>query len=424
MTLAFSQLNEWLTWLETLHPTWMDLGLERVGQVATRLEVTHFSCPVITVTGTNGKGSTVALLEAIYRAAGYRVGAYTSPHLLRFNERIRVDGLEIDDATLCQSFVRIEASRHDTSLTYFEFTTLAALDIFQRAHLDIIILEVGLGGRLDATNLVDADVAVLTTIALDHQAWLGNTREAIGYEKSGIMRKGHPVVCGDPDPPQSVRTAAAQLQAPLYVLDSDFDFNHDPVQSLWSFQSSFSNYETLPIPRIELQNAATALMTIEILQQRLPVSLVAVHNGLQQVFIAGRFQCIPGDVLTILDVAHNPAGGAWLAQRLRQEQPTAGRVIAVWAMLADKEMADTVRPLVPVVTEWFIGALGVARAADGQALEAALLAAQVQHYQIFSNFAGAYQAALSYAKRSDTLLVFGSFHTVAHVLRQHHFGGE
>lgn len=467
-------VDEWLAWLETLHPSWMELGLERVGQVAQRLALTHFSCPVITVTGTNGKGSTVALLESIYRAAGYRVGTYSSPHLVRFNERIRVAGQDVDDATLCQSFAHIEAARHDISLTYFEFTTLAALDIFQRAHLDVLILEVGLGGRLDATNLIDADVAVITTIALDHQAWLGDNRDSIGYEKAGIMRAGRPVVCGDPEPPQSVLQKAAELEAPLYILDltyssgsnethfsgsplpcNSFSFSHsnscgrglgrglDQIsmskqalspspspasergkQELWSFQSPLQTYIDLPIPRIELQNAATALMTLQLLEQRLPVSLAAVTLGLQQVFVAGRFQCIAGEQhLTVLDVAHNPAGGAWLAHRLQQES-TSTRVIAVWAMLADKDLAATVRPLVPWVTTWFTGELnGVARAADSPTLGAALLSAGAKHYQTFSDFAHAYQAALSYVQQGDTLLVFGSFHTVAYVLQHLNSGG-
>lgn len=412
--MKFKKLSEWLTWLETLHPQWMELGLDRVGAVAKILNLTEFACPVITVTGTNGKGSTVALLEAIYLAAGYRVGAYTSPHLLQFNERIRIQGIEVADENLCHAFEQIEAIRQQTSLTYFEYTTLAAFYLFQRANLEVLILEVGLGGRLDAVNLVDADVAVVTTIALDHEAWLGDNREAIGYEKAGIMRSHKPIVCGDLSPPQSILAHALQLSAPFYGLNRDFQFQKRATT--WQLQTPLQTYGELPIPKIALQNAATALMAMDLLQKRLPVKSAAIKKAIEQVFLPGRFQKIPGPVTTILDVAHNPAGGAWLAECLRQESKT-GRVLAVFSMLTDKHIAETLQPLVAEMDAWFTGPLTAPRAASSAQLTEALQIVGVLDAHIATSFTLAYQAALSYAKPGDKLLVFGSFYAVAQVLQ-------
>jgi dihydrofolate synthase/folylpolyglutamate synthase len=311
-------LTDWLTLLEGRHPKAIDLGLERVGQVADRLCVRQPDCPVITVGGTNGKGSTVATLTSIYHAAGYRVGSYSSPHLLRFNERICLDGAPVDDATLTAAFERVEAARAEVSLTYFEFTTLAALVIFRETAREILVLEVGLGGRLDAVNLVDADVAVITSIGIDHVEFLGNSREKIAYEKAGILRPGHPAICGDDDPPARLLEIARERRVPMQCKHRDFDF-HDDGAGVWSWRNAQCTLTALPRPALALTNAATALAAL--LAAPLPVAEADLRRGLADASLPGRLQVAGESPAVLLDVAHNPHGAAFLMQQLPPAQP-------------------------------------------------------------------------------------------------------
>jgi dihydrofolate synthase/folylpolyglutamate synthase len=417
-------LAEWLSWQETQHAKQIDLGLERTRPVLQRLGLDRPPHAVITVAGTNGKGSSVAFLEAILRSAGYRVGAYTSPHLLRYNERIRMLGEEASDAELCASFERINEARGDTSLTYFEFGTLAAFDIFQRTHIDIAILEVGLGGRLDTVNLLDADVALVTAIGIDHVEWLGTDRESIGSEKAGIFRSGHPAICGDRDPPHSLMARANTLDAPLYCVGRDFDYQtHEDSWSWWGqTREKRQHYDELPYPRLrgafQLQNAAAVLMALTQLAERFPVTRADICRGLTSVNLQGRFQVVPGVVTRIFDVAHNPHGAEVLAEALRGH-PCQGRTLGVFGMLADKDIAGVLRIMFSVVDSWYMTGLPVKRAATGDFLAGQLLAIQQNAaVQIFPGVSEAYAQALSEARPHDRVVVFGSFYTVAEALQQ------
>lgn len=411
-------LSDWLAWQETLHPSTIALGLDRVAVVKDRLALTQPAPVVITVGGTNGKGSCVAMLEAIYRAAGYRTGAYTSPHLLRYNERIRVNGVDVDDDELCASFARIDDARGDISLTYFEFGTLAALEIFARTDLDVAILEVGLGGRLDAVNIVDADVALITTIGIDHTEYLGPDRESIGFEKAGILRADRPAVCGDPDPPQSLRNYAQQLNATLYCYQRDFRVQ---VQAEgWTWSGLGQSRPGMPQPRMrgeyQLQNAASVLAVVQLLQEKLPAAQSHIREGLSSALVPGRFQYLPTKVPTILDVAHNPHAAEALAQTLRA-QTIQGRTLAVFGMLKDKDIAGVVRALAPCVAEWHCISLPGPRGAQAWELATMLQAGSVSGLVILhSDIEDAYAAATAAACAQDRIVVFGSFYTVAGLL--------
>jgi dihydrofolate synthase/folylpolyglutamate synthase len=310
-------LPEWLAHLESMHPKAIDMGLERVKQVKDGLGI-HFDCPVIIVGGTNGKGSTCAMLESILLQAGYRVGLYTSPHLIDFNERARINGEAVSDEALIENFEIVEAQRGTTSLTYFEFTTLAILKLFAKANLDAVILEVGLGGRLDAVNIIDADVAIVTSVDIDHQEYLGNTREQIGYEKAGIFRHGKAAICSDPLPPKSLVEHAETIGADLWLLGRDFNYAGDKQQ--WGYGGRNQRRNSLGYPSLrganQLLNASAALAALEVLRHRLPVGAQEVRNGLVMVELPGRFQVLPGRPSVILDVAHNPHAAATLAQNL------------------------------------------------------------------------------------------------------------
>lgn len=415
--MRFNTLDEWLAWQETLHPSAIDLGLERIRPVLLRLGLQQPPCAVVTVGGTNGKGSSVAMLDAILRAAGYRVGAYTSPHLLRYNERICIDGVAVDDVTLCAAFERIDHARQDTSLTYFEFGTLAAFSIFSAAPLDVVILEVGMGGRLDAVNLWDADVALVTAIGIDHTAWLGDTREEIAFEKAGIFRAGRPAVCGDPDPPHTLLQHADKIGAPLYRFGRDFGYNVDGMA--WSWWSVTQRRHALPHPALrgpfQLQNAAGVLMVLELLAQSLPVNQGDIRQGLSAVQLAGRFQMLPGMPLRILDVAHNPHGAQVLAQSLRA-QPCAGQTHAVMSMLADKDIDGVISVMCDVIDVWHVAGLDVPRGVSGAQLAGRLQAAGITSVHVHANVTAAYQQAGSHAQPIDRVVVFGSFYTVAEVV--------
>jgi dihydrofolate synthase/folylpolyglutamate synthase len=409
-------LAQWLSYIESLHHKTIELGLERVALVAQKLQVTTFDCPVITVAGTNGKGSCVAFLESIFSAAGLTAGAYTSPHLLRFNERIRIADQVVDDASLLQAFERVEAAREEITLTYFEFTTLAAFVLFKAAKLDVLVLEVGLGGRLDAVNIIDPDIAVVTKIALDHTDWLGDTREAIGYEKAGIFRAKKPAICGDTDPPASILQTACRLSAALYLTGVDFDCEIQPPKS-WAWRYQETVYTHLPLPHLPLPSASTALMAVHLLQDRLPVSVPAILQGLRQASLAGRFQRFNYPIETILDVAHNPDSAHYLAKRLG-ELPVSGKTYAVVGMLSDKDIEETLRPMLPLVNIWYVATLELPRGSTTKNMANCLEKLGVNAYDIrlAESVAAAYEKAVKDADSSDRIVVFGSFHTVGPIL--------
>lgn len=417
--MRFPSLADWLAWQETLHPSEIDLGLERVAMVLRRLHPAPPPFAVVTVGGTNGKGSTVAMLEAILRAGGYRVGAYTSPHLLRYNERVRLDGRAVNDTALCEAFERIDQARGNISLTYFEFGTLAALDIFWRSLVDVAILEVGMGGRLDAVNVLDADVALVTTVDIDHAQWLGGTREAIGFEKAGIYRSGRPAIYGSPDAPQSLLNHAASLGTRLYRYGQDF--GAEAVAEGWRWWGGGHERRALPLPalrgRSQLQNAAGVLMALEAVSERLPLDQAQIRAGLLAVQLPGRFQVQPGEVTRILDVAHNPQAAGELAANLAA-MPCAGRTLAVVGMLADKDMAGALGRLRESVDHWYAGALAVPRGAATAQLVQALGAAGVAEACITAcaDVPAALAQAQGEAKAGDRIVVFGSFYTVAEAL--------
>jgi dihydrofolate synthase/folylpolyglutamate synthase len=414
--MRFTILDDWLRWQETLHPRTIDLGLERVRTVLRRLQPELSSPTVITVGGTNGKGSCVAFLDAMLRAAGYRVGAFTSPHLLRYNERIRVNGVEVEDAALCQTFARIDAARGDISLTYFEFGALAALELFQEAGVEVAVLEVGLGGRLDAVNIVDADAALVSSIALDHTDWLGGDRDSIGYEKAGIYRPDRPAICADPDPPPRLIQYAEDINARLLCVNRDYHFAR--TDSTWRWQSGESRLNDLPLPALagdhQLSNAAAVLMTLTSLGNRLSVPSGAIHAGLVNVEWPGRFQIIPGPIEWILDVAHNPHAAAVLADQLRA-RPCTGRTWAIFGLLASKDAQGVIAALTDTVDTWYAVALEGPRGRTGVEL-ATLLRETGARAMVSATIRDACQAAHTAARPGDRIVVLGSFHTVAPVL--------
>ena len=415
--MRFHTLADWLDWQETLHPSSIELKLERIRSVWQRLQPQPPRYAVLTVGGTNGKGSCVAYLDAILRAAGYRVGTYTSPHLLRYNERIRINGQDVDDTALCDSFARIDAARDTTALTYFEFGTLAALELFHHAGVEVAVLEVGLGGRLDAVNILDADAALVTNIALDHTEWLGPDRVHIGYEKAGIYRPGRPAVCADPDPPSSVLEHAHRIGAQLLRVHRDYDFA--PTGNTWRWQAADWQLNELPRPRLtgehQLGNAAAALMVLASLRQRLPVSPEAVAQGLRQTHLPGRFQVIPGPVCWILDVAHNPAAAAVSARQLRQH-PGSGRTQALIGILADKDADGMIHALADTVDFWRPVTLAGPRGRTSADLVTRLRSVGIQAVAGHDSIEEAVWAAQHSAQPGDQIVTLGSFHAVAPVL--------
>ncbi len=415
-------MERWLAYIERLHHRPIDLTLERVRRVADRLGI-GFDCPAIVVAGTNGKGSTCALLDAILRAAGYRVGLYTSPHLLRFNERASVDGMAATDAALIAQFEAVEAARNAVSLTYFEFTTLAVLRLFQQARLDAVVLEVGLGGRLDAVNLIDADCAVLTSIGIDHVDYLGPTREHIGFEKAHICRRGRPLICAEPDPPRSVLDVAAAVGADLWRLRHDFDCAGDGRQ--WRYRGRHGRRHGLPYPSLrgdrQLFNASAALAALESLSRALPVSQQAVREGLVQVRLPGRFQVLPGRPTFVLDVAHNPQAAAVLAANL-DNMGCYPATHAVFGMLRDKDCVGMVAALGDRIDHWHVATTEGARGMSGDQLADRVRSARPDGrtrgaLRVHSSIDSALDAVVAAAGPDDRILVFGSFVTVGAALR-------
>ena len=405
---ATSPLATWLSYLEHLHSKTIDLGLARVSEVAQRMAVMKPAPFVFTVAGTNGKGTTCRTLESVLMAAGYKVGVYSSPHLVRYTERVRVQGEELAELAHTTSFAEIEAARGEISLSYFEFGTLSALWLFQQARLDVVILEVGLGGRLDATNIVDADVAVVTSIALDHTDWLGPDRESIGREKAGIFRPGKPAVVGEPDMPLTIAEVASDKGARL--LRRDVDWQYDAREQGWSFRDRQGALSDLPLPQVPLPNAATAIAALR--ASGLKVNEQALRDGVQNAMLPGRFQIISDAPRTILDVAHNPHAAAYLAGRLKTLSKT-GRVLAVIGMLHDKDIAGTLANLQAEVDDWYCAPLEGPRGATAEQLLEHLRAGKV-----YTSVAEAWHAAMADAGPEDTVLVCGSFHTVAHVMEE------
>lgn len=412
-------LAAWLATIERLHARPIDLGLERVRVVAQRLGI-RFNCPVIVVGGTNGKGSTCAMLEAILRAAGYHTGLYTSPHLLHFNERARVDGVEASDAALIEQFAAVEAARGGTTLTYFEFTTLAILRLFALAKLDAVILEVGLGGRLDAVNIVDADVAVITSVDLDHMDFLGPTREHIGWEKAHIYRPGRPAICADPQPPARLIEVADNMGADLWRFGRDFNYSGDRQQ--WAYGGRRVRRSGLPYPALrganQLLNASGALAALEALAARLPVAQSAVREGLLRAHVPGRFQILPGQPAIILDVAHNPHAAAVLAQNL-DAMGYFPETHAVFGMLADKDIVGVAARVASRIDRWHVATLPGPRGTRAAALAAQLRAAGVAPEAIteHASVESALEAAQGAVQPADRILAFGSFLTVADAMR-------
>ncbi len=410
-------LSAWLAHIEQQHPSAIALGLERVAAVRARMDLA-VAAPVFTVAGTNGKGSTCAMLEAILRAAGYRTGLYASPHLARYNERVRIAGREADDDALAEGFEAVERARGEVPLTYFEYGTLAALWLFAREASDALVLEVGLGGRLDAVNVIDTDCAVLTSVAIDHTGYLGDTREAIGAEKAGIFRAGRPAVVADSDPPQSVLAAAGRIGARLLLYGRDFDAQSEAQQ--WRYRGPDGSAAVLAHPAlrgsVQLRNAAAAITALQAMRERIPVALQDIRNGLAHVELPGRFQALPGRPQVILDVAHNPEAARVLAANLGASG-YAPETIAVIGMLRDKDMKGVAAELAKRVTRWHAASLPDPRGASSAELAAAIEAA-APGSPVFQHAtpAQAFASARAGASEGDKIIVCGSFLTVAEVM--------
>ncbi|MFM9967257.1 MAG: bifunctional tetrahydrofolate synthase/dihydrofolate synthase [Burkholderiales bacterium] len=425
-------LNEWLDYVERLHAKPIELGLERVNRVKDHLGL-KFAGPIVTVGGTNGKGSVCAMLEAILQAAGCRTGVYTSPHLLAYNERIKVDGVNVDDARLAEAFARVEAARGEVTLTYFEFGTLVAWEVFATANLDVLVLEVGLGGRLDAVNIFDADCAIVTSIGIDHVDFLGPTRESIGFEKAGIFRPGRAAICGDPSPPETLLGHARNIGANLEVLGRDFGYEGGKQQ--WRFwrmpvraTGGDSNVATQPLqskpglapPALrgarQLANASCVLAALDSIREVIPVSMQAIREGLSRVELPGRFQVMPGVPCVVVDVAHNPHAAAVLAQNLA-DQGFFPNTRAVIGMLSDKDIEGVCQALTGKIDEWHAADLSGPRAASAGQLAVAIenSAAGGTIFQYSSPLA-AYQSARERSNDNDRIVLFGSFLTVASFL--------
>ncbi|NOU01351.1 MAG: bifunctional folylpolyglutamate synthase/dihydrofolate synthase [Gallionella sp.] len=449
-------LADWLTYLESLHPKTIALGLERVAQVKQRLNL-HPDFPVIVVGGTNGKGSVCAMLESILYAAGYRVGCYTSPHLLHYNERVRIAKQQVSDAELCASFEKIERVRKplvtdsqvtsltpalsqgervkvllpppgegwdegglfEIPLTYFEFGTLAAMQCFIEHKVDVAILEVGLGGRLDAVNVFDNDCAIVTSVDIDHIDYLGDTREKIAFEKAGIFRKDRVAICADDDVPQAIRDHAKDIGAELWCIGDAFSFTLHEGQ--WDYRSKLGGRSSLPHPALrgafQLNNASAVLAALDVLKEKLPVSMAAVRRGLTEVQLAGRFQFVPGKPQLILDVAHNPHAARSLAENLTN-LPECPNTYAIFAMLKDKDMAGVVAALNPHIDTWLVAGIDAPRGASSAELEQVVQQGRVNgEIKSFANIAEAVSFAYKAAGENDRIVALGSFYTVAEVMQ-------
>ena len=406
-------LNDWLSYLEHIHPKTIDMGLERVRSVAEQCNLLHPECYVITVGGTNGKGTTCAMLAAILKAAGYAVGVYASPHILHYNERIVVNGMPVSDQDICDAFAVIEKNRQNVSLTFFEFGTLAALEVFRHKKLDFILLEVGLGGRLDATNIIDSDIAVITSIDLDHCDWLGDTKELIATEKGGIFRPNKPAISGEPFPPETLKSGAIDRLSYWYGVNEDFKYQVQEESGEWLYQGQYLKLDCLPKPSLPIQNAATTLAVIEHISQKFEITETAIRNGLSDANLNGRLQVLSKTPLTVVDVAHNPHSARYLATQLKEISKTK-KIAAVVGMLKDKDIEHTLDAVKSYIDEWFLADLDGPRAATAVMLAEHLdCSAEVSK---FLTVKAAYTAATKkYFNENDYIIVFGSFLTVAAV---------
>lgn len=405
-------LVAWLDYLVSLHDKEVHLGLNRIQGLAEDLSLTHFSCPVITVGGTNGKGSTIKVLETLYHLSGYTVGAYTSPHLLRFNERLRINNQEVEDEAFIQAFSFIDDYRKQQPLTFFEFTTLAILYICQRSGLEVLLLEVGLGGRLDAVNVVEPDVSVISSVDLDHMAELGSNREAIAYEKSGILRPCKPAICMDEDPPQALLQAVHELGCAWYGIGEQFHIRRQISSWEWQGQKGCLR---LPLPQLKLENVAGSLMAVEILQSVLPVPEKVILEAVETATLGGRFeQYDTAEGKILYDVAHNPASCRYLALQLSQKN-CEGKTYGVVGMLEDKEVAGSLGPLVGVIDDWYLANLDPPRGARAEKLMAYLTTRKVEYCYNFDSVEAAFLEVLKVSTAVDRIVVFGSFRTVAKV---------
>ena len=401
-----SSLEEWLVYLEQLHGQAIELGLDRIRHVATELDLLKPAPFVFTVGGTNGKGTTCRTLEVLLLAAGYRVGVYSSPHFIHYPERVRINGQELTDQAHVVSLDSLNQGRGETSLTFFEFSTLSALQLFKQADLDVVILEVGLGGRLDATNIIDADVAVITSIALDHTDWLGPDRESIGREKAGIFRQGKPAVVGEPDMPFTIKKVAQDKGAILLARDQQWSYQASSQG--WQFTDIQGKLVDLPLPQVPLANAATALAALRV--SGLTINETTLKASIASATLPGRFQIFQESPKVILDVAHNPHAARYLVDKVKQFSPT-GKVRCVIGMLHDKDITGTLAILGEAVDEWYCASLEGPRGASAEQLQHSLSAASG-----YATVEQAYQTALDQATDEDIVLVCGSFHTVAAVM--------
>ncbi len=440
-------IEDWLLWQESLHLSEIDLGLERIGKVAKKLDLLSPNFPIITVAGTNGKGSTVAFLDSILRAEGYKTGAYTSPHLINYNERIVLNGEQADDATIIQAFEAIDEARHtikddtgelvDISLTYFEFSTLAAMFIYQQQNVDVAVLEVGLGGRLDAANLWDASLAIITSIGVDHIDWLGDDRDIIAIEKSGIMRKDTPAICGDTNPPSTIATEARRIGAQLQQINSEFSFiptnalSENKVNKSWQWKSQEVTLD-LQLPRMpgefQLNNAASAIAGLFSIKSLLPVSLNAINTGLKDAQVIGRLQVIQTQPEWLIDVAHNPHAAKQLAKYI-QENPVNGRTYALFSMLRDKDINEVLNLMDGVIDEWHIVATKGSRGLSLDELKQHFSQQNIKknterNLQLntltqvisYDSFSDACDALKNMAKDEDRVVAFGSFLVISEIL--------
>lgn len=414
----YKSLDDWLAWQTTLHAREIELGLDRIEKVAKSLDLVDCPFVVITVAGTNGKGSTVALLSSILHHAGYKVGTYTSPHITRYNERIRIGLRCVEDRELCASFSKINTARKQTSLSFFEFATLAALDIFHQNKVDVAVLEVGLGGRLDATNLVDSDLAFVTSIGLDHTEYLGDTRELIAAEKAGIFRANKPAICGELDPPPQISEIAQKLKTVLYQLNDDFSF--EVAKSSWSFSTKGYQLAGLPLPNlsgaVQIRNAANAIMGLHCIRERLPINVEAIKSGLREVTLEGRFQRIIKDCEIILDVAHNYQSAKILSENLAAV-PKPSKTIAVFSVLSDKDVDGIIGLMHPYIDDWYISTVKTRRAMGVDDIKQAINKhASDSKIVVFDSVESAYSKAQSDTQEGDRILVFGSIFTVSEVI--------
>jgi dihydrofolate synthase/folylpolyglutamate synthase len=458
--MRFNRLNDWLAWQESLNPAEIDLGLERISRVSEQAALfSSFNCPLITVAGTNGKGSVVAMLEAIAIAAGLKVCSYTSPHIFQYNERIKINAQAVDDDILCEAFERIDQAREDTLLTYFEFGALAAIDLFFRQQADLVIMEVGLGGRLDAVNIMDADVSVLTSVAIDHVDWLGDNRESIGYEKAGIFRAGKPVICGERLAPESVITQAEKLQCEFFQAGRDYEvIKNEKTDACWTLQSAYGDIIDLPKPSLvgEFQklNAATAIMAMQALQSKGLISLQsnlqsepldnnqliqAISTGLSRISLPGRFQQINKKPQVYVDVAHNPHAAMALATQLESGRfERKNNTWAIVAMLSDKDIQGVLENVSAEIDFWcFSGLENVTRGSSVEAFvenlpasifsqtDTAINTESIEELRVnqctmltdtvllAKTVERACKLVLSKVNENDRIIIFGSFYTVA-----------